>query len=195
MATQNYQAPGWVAQGANSEVGSGPSRSTNGPASYNYLAWTASPEDVQGTTALVTATTYLTRVITPASGVSTKVDVNVVAAGSPTAAYIGIYSAAGALLATTAESHTLWVNGKVTLSWVAPVILTGGTNYYVALNVTATSPTVSGIALSTVQNFGLTASTMSFGTAAANTVPFPAANVMASNTANNTLAVPWFGIY
>lgn len=196
MATQNPFAPGYTVQGANTEQGSGPSRSSNGPAAYNYLAWTASPEDVQGLSTITSATTYLIRVITPTSGVSTKIDVNATTVGTVSVLYMGIYSAAGALLATTAESHAAWVANKNTLSWVTPVALSGGTNYYVAMNFTySVTPVLASVAVSTVQNFGLTASTMSFGTAAANTVPLPATNAMASNTLNSTVAVPWVAIY
>src|SRR5690348_9228670 len=91
------------------ESSAGPNSSLlNSAAQNGFLAWSMIPQDSISTHTIgTTLTNYLVRVYVPANGTSTKAAIvphtNV---ANISAFYMGLYSAAGAQLAVTAESHT-----------------------------------------------------------------------------------------
>lgn len=190
--------PGWTNQQftSNLEEGFAPtSLSSSGAAAQGYLAWSMNPLDVVSTFSPVSATTYLVRCMAPLAGVVSKMDLNATTAGTQTHVYAGLYSAAGALIASAVDFTASWGAGKNTFSWTTPALIAGGTFVWVALNLTwSVQPVLAAAAASSVQNFNTTAATALFSVAATSTVPLPATNAMASNTAS-ALAIPWVALY
>lgn len=170
-------------------------------AQNGFLAWSMITQDAISThTVGTTLTNYLIKVFVPASGATTKAAIiphtNV---ANISAFYMGLYSAAGAQLAVTAESHTaIQTSGNDAVyepSWTTATTVTGNTFYYIlVLAGWATgAPTFAGCTGSSAAslNAGLTAATgysVSNGTAA---TP-PASYTMSSNTLLAT--APWVAI-
>lgn len=196
MATQNYQAPGWVAQGSNTEQGTGPSFSGFGqPAQNSYAAWTVEPTDVTSTyTNPATTQNILLKVFVQTAGFVSKFDVNITTVGAQTHTYFGLYSTAGAQLGVTADATAAWTaTGKFTATMVSPVLVATGF-YYLLWNQTfSVAPQVSGGPASLVINFNTTAATSFFATAGTSVTP-PASITMSSNTPIVT-AVPFIALY
>lgn len=200
---------GWTSQSTlfqsnmSLESSAGPNSSLlNEAQQWGFLAWSTPVTDAQSSFTIgTTLTNYLARIYVPANGSTTKAfcfpQTNV---ANISAFYMGLYSAAGAKLAATAESHTAigtsGNNALYTPSWAAATTVTGGQFYYVAMIVgwATGAPTFACSTPSSnanLLNANLTAATAvaaSNGTAA---TP-PASYTMSSNS---TLAsVLWVGI-
>jgi hypothetical protein len=170
----------------------------NSAAQAGYLGWTGLPADAISTFSPASATSYIAKIFVPAGGTSTKIDVNASTVGTVSAAYFGLYNAAGAQVAATAEDHSSWAANRNSIAWVSSVLLAGSTFYYVVLNLTwSVQPVLSAMTVSAVQNFGpvnSVAGTNTFATTGTNTVPLLASYTMTSQTPS-ALAIPFIAIF
>lgn len=190
---------GWTNQSTqfnsnkNLESSAGPNSTLYNAAARNgFLGWSMDNLDaVTQFTIGTTLTNYLTKVYVPANGVTTKAAIiphtNV---ANVATFYMGLYSAAGAQLAVTAESHTpLIAAGNDAIyepSWTTSTTVTGGNFYYIAVIVgwATGAPTFAGVAGSSAAslNAGLSAAA-SFSASNGTAATPPASYTMASNTA------------
>jgi hypothetical protein len=113
---------------------------------WGYIGWSMITEDaIANPLHPVTNQTWVTRVFIPVTAVNSKVDVVFTTAGTQTHWFMGIYNAAGTLMATTVDSTASVALGLVTLNWVTPTILQGGTFYWVVSNFTfSAAPALAG---------------------------------------------------
>lgn len=198
------QIPGWTNQSTTPyssglESYAGPSGAVfNSAAQAGYLGWTGIPADAISTFSPASATSYIAKIFVPSNGTTTKIDMNVTTVGTVSAAYFGLYTAAGTQVAATAESHSAWAANKVELSWASSALISGSSFYYIVMNLTwSVQPVLAAMTVSTVQNFGPVngvAGTNAFATTGTNTTPLPTSFTMASQTAS-ALAIPFLAIF
>jgi hypothetical protein len=134
---------GWSNQQYTSlESYSGPtSELFNAAVGNGYLAWSGLPNDFNtAVTPPVSTHALLTRVFVPTNGVVGHADFYFPTTGTPTVFYAAVFSAAGAQLATSAESHSGIVASALTpVAFTASAALTGGQFVYVFTTLTYTS--------------------------------------------------------
>lgn len=167
------------------------------PSSNNYLGWTMTTEDATSSVAVTTGNGWLMRVIPATGGPCGHLDVPVTSALAVTNAVFGIYSGpsfAVGPLAWTADVHATITGaaGLYGLTWngassPASVNLVAGQTYWIYMEITGTTPTISGSSASgLVLNANLTASA-SF---ADNAMTNAAANTPPTTLAANTTLAP-----
>jgi hypothetical protein len=168
----------------------------NAATNNGYVAWSLIPEDAIATVNhAATTVLQLTRVFVPASATVGHVDFNFTTSGTVTVFYAGIYSAAGVLLGSTAESHASISTSAITgLALSSSVNLSGGSFYYVGTTMTwSVQPVMAGSTMASafVANANLTAATDNTATAGTNAT-LPSTITMSSNTAIATKL--WVGL-
>jgi hypothetical protein len=167
---------------------------------YSVIAWNYDPVGIQGTTTLTNGTLHLVRVKLRFATTITNLLVSVGTAGiTPTAgqSFLGLYNAAGTLVATTADAGTaLTGTSLISVPLTAPYVAVAG-EYWVAVMVNfATAPL---LARASNQNiFG----TFSLGATAANRrfaingtalTALPGSITPASNATATTGQTYWVG--
>lgn len=188
---------GWTDQSTqynsnlNLETSAGPNSSLLNSAALNgYVAWSLIPEDSIATVNHAASThLQLTRVLVPANGSVGHLDFDFTTGGTVTVFWAGIYSAAGVLLATSAESHTLISTSALTpIAMTTSVNLSGGTVYYVGTTLTwSVQPVLAGSTMgggagtTWMTNPNLTVATANSADAGVNAT-LPATVTMSSNT-------------
>lgn len=168
----------------------------NAAANNGYGAWSLIPEDAVASVNHAASTTLqLTRVWVPTSITVGHLDFDFTTVGTVTVFWAGIYSAAGTLLGTSAESHAAIANPALTpIALTSSVNLSGGSFYYVGTTLTwSVQPVLAGSTMvsAAVANANLTAATANTATAGTNAT-LPSTITMSSNT---TIATKiWVGL-
>jgi hypothetical protein len=161
---------GWTTQNAGVAVGAlspdeeqgfgANSLIINAAAQFNYVGWSMITEDSIAAPAHPgTLIPWVTRIFVPVGAVTSKVDFIFTGGGTVTHWFVGLYNTAGTQVAVTVDSFASIATGLITLNWVAPATLTGGSFYYVVSNMQNTgNPTLAGCtgASAAALNAGLT---------------------------------------
>lgn len=158
-----------------------------------YLLWAAPPTESGGasTSAPTSGTTYSIRCYVPASCTLNSLAMRVATIGSGLTAgqnLLGVYSAAGAQLGTSADQSTTWAGttGSKTMALSTPVSLTGGVYIYiVVLSVGTTPPTFNRTTNSGTENMGLTGASIRWGVIATGQTALPASFTPANITSSS----------
>lgn len=163
----------------------------NGVAAWNF-------DPINAATSLLASSgvTYLQKVILARSTLVTGIDLRIAVAGATVSTgYVGIYDSTGARVGVSANQTTAWTTtGDKVIPLTAPVTLPAGTYWVAFLTQATTIPRPSGSAIGGI-NFGVTVGAAlragMFGTGLS---ALPATITLSSMT-QNTLAVPWVGLY
>jgi hypothetical protein len=113
-----------------------------------WSAWVFDPISYISTSSITKGNTAFVGIYSPTAITANSISFWVsTAASSPSGCYVGIYNAAGTLLASSADfSSTLSTNtGLITVSLSSPYSMAANTVYYIALligNSTTTAPTL-----------------------------------------------------
>lgn len=171
------------------------------PAAHNLLAWTYDPSHAVNNIVLTGGTIYLAKLhITRSVSVTKLYWWMSVAGETPTAGqnFGGLYSSAGARLATADADATVAASAGLQALTIASTALTAGTFVWAALVFNAgTAPTVQYASGATgalaVCNVGLTAATFRYATAGTSQTSLPTTITPASNT-GSLIAGPWMAV-
>lgn len=170
------------------------------PVNHGFSGWTYDPALALNSSLLTNGTLYLSKVNIPDDVSVTKLYWWITAVGAtPTAGqnWVGIYSAAGTLLASAGVDADITSTGLKTTT-IASTALTAGSFYWVALLFNAgTAPTLSrgtgSGGLASAVNAGLTSGTYRFATNGTLQTTLPATITPGSNTATG-FAGPWAAV-
>ena len=146
-----YDTPGWTNQGSTGDIplGSGLSSDSEiGPGEaivQGYQAMSFDPMLTATTTQIPTAgIVYLAKIMLPDPFATTSVNIFCVAAGNATAFYLGVYSASGALVSTSADKHASLASATALVAaQITPAAASAGVVYAAMLNVGGTTTSVS----------------------------------------------------
>ena len=168
-----------------------------GAAASGYLGWTVPVGQATSTASLTTTDIYVIAVYVPAAGTATYAEVNATTAGTVTAANTGLYSLAGAKLASaalaqlTTNSGDAWGAGINTWAYVTPVALAAGVYYATIETTSSVAAVLSAAPASAVINFNLPVNQYNNATYSTGTIP---SSITVSGLSASVAAQPWIGI-
>ena len=167
-----------------------------GAAASGYLGWTVPVGQATSTASLTTTGIYVVAVYVPAAGTATYADVNATTAGTVTVADTGLYSLAGAKLASAATQQlttntAAWGAGINTWAYVTPVALTAGVYYATIETTSSVAAVLSAAPASAVINFNLPVNQYNNATYSTGTIP---SSITVSGLSASVAAQPWIGI-
>lgn len=163
------------------------------PADHGLLAWTNDPIWSTTTFGPPSGTMVVCAVKVSTSATTTGVWYGVATAGSGLTAarnYIGLYNAAGALIAQTADQSTVWTStGTKNAAWATAATISPGT-YFVGAWATGTAPPVLQAASTALAGVNRTTNSYRGGATTATFTSMPTTKPVTPNFAN----IAWFGL-
>lgn len=167
-----------------------------GPGASGYLGWSAPVWHATSTASLTTTDIYVVAVYVPVAGTTTWMDVDATTQGTVTVADVGLYTLAGAKLASAATAQlttnsAAWGAGINTWGWVTPVAITAGV-YYTTIETTSSgAPSLAASPASPVINYNLPVNQYNYATYSTGTIP---SSLTIASLSAAVSAQPWVGI-